>query len=126
MALRDIMLTTILNTSPTPSHSAQMVLWDFKLTKRWLRSQIVKTPLYQYIFQLSCIPTLRCWFPCVDHASVLISYDVTVRVTSPKITAAFNGKLVETITLEDDDVGDGDGGNNGNNGDSNNSRSSSR
>lgn len=52
----------------------------------------------------------RCWFPCVDHASVLISYDVTVRVTSPKITVAFNGKLLETITLEDD--GGGDDGNN--------------
>lgn len=43
----------------------------------------------------------RCWFPCVDHASVLISYDVTVRVTSPKITAAFNGRLIETADLHD-------------------------
>lgn len=43
----------------------------------------------------------RCWFPCVDHASVLISYDVTVGVTSPKITAAFNGRLLETTDLHD-------------------------
>ncbi|CAM9321278.1 unnamed protein product [Ectocarpus fasciculatus] len=55
----------------------------------------------------------RCWFPCVDHASILISYDVTVRVASPKITAAFNGRLLESITLDDDDDDDGDAGVNG-------------
>lgn len=48
-------------------------------------------------------PHPRCWFPCIDHASVLISYDVTIGVTSPKISAAFNGRLLETTTLEDDD-----------------------
>lgn len=32
---------------------------------------------------------------------MLISYDVTVRVTSPKITAAFNGRLLETADLHD-------------------------
>lgn len=61
----------------------------------------------------------RCWFPCVDHASVLIIYDVSVRVTSPKITAAFNGRLLETSdlldTLEDvDDDGAAMGGIRGN------------
>eukprot|EP00904_Undaria_pinnatifida_P011037 jgi/Undpi1/7063/HiC_scaffold_21.g09537.m1 len=45
----------------------------------------------------------RCWFPCLDHASLLISYDVTVTVPSPKITAAFNGKLLETKSTADDD-----------------------
>lgn len=62
----------------------------------------------------------------MDHASVLISYDVTVRVTSPKITAAFNGKLVETVALgndDDDDVGVGDGDTNSN---TNSNSSSSR
>lgn len=30
---------------------------------------------------------------------MLIIYDVSVRVTSPKITAAFNGRLLETTDL---------------------------
>lgn len=40
---------------------------------------------------------------------MLISYDVTLRVTSPKITAAFNGKLLETADIpppEEDARGD--------------------
>lgn len=51
----------------------------------------------------------------MDHASVLIIYDVTVRVTSPKITAAFNGKLLETADLHDtlEEIGH-DGADNGN------------
>lgn len=32
---------------------------------------------------------------------MLITYDVSVRVTSPKITAAFNGRLFETADLHD-------------------------
>lgn len=44
----------------------------------------------------------RCWFPCIDHVSLLIAYDVSVTVSSPKITAAFNGKLIESTTLTDD------------------------
>lgn len=45
----------------------------------------------------------RCWFPCVDHASLLIAYDVTVAVRSPKISAAFNGKLLDTVTAADEE-----------------------
>eukprot|EP00752_Nemacystus_decipiens_P001742 g1685.t1 len=60
----------------------------------------------------------RCWFPCVDHASVLITYDVSVRVMSPKITAAFNGRLLETtdLDLQDDTLEEvaADGAGNGN------------
>lgn len=40
---------------------------------------------------------------------MLISYDVTLRVTSPKISAAFNGKLLETADIphpEQDALGD--------------------
>lgn len=48
-------------------------------------------------------PTRRCWFPCLDHASLLISYDVTVTVPSPKIQAAFNGKMLETNPIPDED-----------------------
>lgn len=84
---------------------------------------------------LSCwFPSTRCWFPCVDHASVLISYDVTVRVTSPKITAAFNGRLLETADLHDtleevDDDGadtDGNRGNGSKNGVPNTAKSRTR
>lgn len=72
------------------------------------------------MFVCCLIDLIRCWFPCVDHASVLISYDVTVRVTSPKITAAFNGRLLETADLHDTleevdgghDIGNGNGSGN--------------
>lgn len=47
----------------------------------------------------------RCWFPCLDHASLLITYDVTVKVQSTKITAAFNGKLVDTTTVTNEENG---------------------
>lgn len=44
----------------------------------------------------------RCWFPCLDHVSMLIMYDLTIAVRSSKITAAFNGKLVDTQTRLND------------------------